>query len=168
MKKFYSLLLLSIMALMPQFASADPDLSGYVLIKSLDFTTNTYSSDPTMVSGDKLDITAYDTGNKRQQVIYDCAQPAELSGTIAFQALKDEDKKGKGWWLRASKGGLWSYQAARSAAVYNLKKDYLVVFTCTANNVMTLKNGKGEPDGNFTYETSEDGKTYYCTMTEDG
>ena len=167
MKKFYSLLLLSIMALMPQFASADPDLSGYVLIKSLDFTTNTYSSDPTLVrSEEKLDITAYETGNGKQQTIYDCTQPAELSGTIAFQAVKDKD--GKGWWLRASKGGLWSYNAARSAAVYNLKKDYLVVFTCTANNVMTLKNGKGEPDGNFTYETSEDGKTYYCTMTEDG
>ena len=159
MKKFYSLLLLSIMALMPQFASADPDLSGYVLIKSLDFTTNTYSSDPTLVrSEEKLDITAYETGNGKQQYIYDCVQPAELSGTIAFQAVKDKD--GKGWWLRASKGGLWSYNAARSAAVYNLKKDYLVVFTCTANNVMTLKNGKGEPDGNFTYETSEDGKTY--------
>lgn len=170
MKKFYSLLLLSMMALMPQFASADPDLSGYVLIKSLDFTTNTYSSDPTMVSGDKLDITAYETGNGKQQVIYDCAQPAELSGTIAFQALKDEDKKGKGWWLRASKGGLWSYNAPRSAAVYNLKKDYLVVFTCTqtASNVMTLTNAAGEADGTFTYETSEDGLSYYCTMTEDG
>ena len=97
MKKFYSLLLLSIMALMPQFASADPDLSEYVLIKSLDFTTNTYSSDPTLVLGDKLDIKAYDTGNKKQQVIYDCAQPVELSGTIAFQAISNGIGSSKGW-----------------------------------------------------------------------
>ena len=167
MKKFYSLIVLMISLVLPQsIMAADPDLSEFTLIKTLDFTTATYPSDQAItLSGTKSGITAYETGNKKQQDVFDVVTPEKLSGSIYFQGTGS-----KGWAIRSTKGGLWSYNANRSAAIPNLKKDYVVVFKCTdaASNVMTLTNGDGNPDGNFTYTTSEDGKSFYCTMTADG
>lgn len=160
-------MLLAVTMLLPKsIMAANPDLSEYTLIKTLDFTTNTYPSDPTLTLSDtNSGITAYETGNAKQQIVYDVISPEELTGYIYFQGTGS-----RGWAIRSSKGGLWSYNAPRSAAIPNLKEGYVVVFNCTqaASNVMTLTNGSGEPDGNFTYKASEDGNSYYCTMTEDG
>lgn len=158
-------------AILPQFAqAADPDLSEYTLVKTLDFTTATYTSDTdiTLNSGSQQG-TAYDPGNKLQQKIYDVTTPDELTGSLAFQATY-VNGKGKGWWIRSTKGGLYCISAGRSAAVLGLKKDYVVKFTCStdASTVLSLTNANSEPDGPFTYEASEDGKSYFCTMTADG
>lgn len=166
-KKFTYLLLLAAAILLPQnIMAAKPDLSEYTLIKTLDFTTNTYPSDQNItISSDNIGITAYETGNAKQQDLHDVTSPELLKGNIYFQGVGS-----KGWTIRSTKGGLWSYNATRSAAIPNLKKGYVVIFNCTdaASNVMTLTNADGNPDGNFTYEASEDGKSYYCTMTDDG
>ena len=89
-----------------------------------------------------------------------------MQGYLALQGVYPK----KGWWIRSTKGGLYSISGSRSGAVINLKKDYVVAFNCTqdAEKVMSLINDKGEPDGSFTYEKSEDTKTYYATMTADG
>ena len=145
----------------------DPDATYF----KLDFTTATYATSPTI----ELDLSAkvgraYETGNARQQDIYVATAPAEIAGKLAFQAVSNGVSGTKGWWIRSEKGGLWTWNANRSAAVLNMKAGAKVVFTCTqdAANVMTLTNGDGEPDGPFTYVKSEDGKQYICTMTEDG
>ncbi len=145
----------------------DPDATYF----KLDFTTATYATNPTI----ELDLSAkvgraYETGNARQQDIYVATAPAEIAGKLAFQAVSNGVSGTKGWWIRSDKGGLWTWNANRSAAVLNMKAGAKVVFTCTqdAANVMTLTNGDGEPDGPFTYVKSEDGKQYICTMTEDG
>ena len=166
MKKFYTLLLLAIVAMLPQYVSAaDPDLRGYTVIKTLDFTTATYSSDTGITLTSTKQGTAWETGNGKQQDIFDVATPEALSGYLAFQGTGS-----KGWTIRSSKGGLWSYNGSRSAAVLGLKTGYLVAFNCNADasTVMTMNNGDGEPDGPYTFEKSEDTKTYYATMTADG
>ena len=137
----------------------DPDLTDYTLVKSVTFGSSTLA-----IGSEALSITAYETGNAIQQKIYPATSPEDIAGWMAFQALAGS----KGWTDRAG-NGLWSYNASRSAAVYgeNLTLGSIVVFTCnqTASNVMTLTNGSGEPDGTFTYQLSDDGKTYYCTVT---
>ena len=150
--------------------AADPDLSGYTAIKTMDFSKATYASDVFITTSTTQCGTAFETGNKLYQKIYEVATPEELQGYLALQAAYDGSKKSKGWWLRSTKGGLYSFNAPRSGAVINLKKDYVVAFNCTqdAEKVMSLINDKGEPDGSFTYEKSEDTKTYYATMTADG
>lgn len=169
MKKLYSLVMtaLALLATQNVFA-ADPDLSGYTVIKTMDFTKATYSSNTQIKLSTKQCGTAFETGNKRQQKIYEVATPEELQGYLAFQAVYVSG--GKGWWIKPSDGGLYSYKAPRSGAVINLKKDYVVAFNCTqdAGKVITLVNKEGNSDGNFTYEKSEDTKTYYATMTADG
>lgn len=142
--------------------------SAWTLETTLDFTPATYPEDPTIVLETSKCGTAYDTGNKKQQDIFKAIEPAELGGRLAFQAVSNGN--GKGWWIRASKGGLWSYNAGRSAAVLDLTTGDRVVFHCTqsASTVMSLVNGNNEPDGPFVYELGEDGKSYICTMVGDG
>lgn len=169
MKRLFTLLITAIALLTAQTAlAADPDLSNYTVIKTLDFTKATYPSATNItIESDAISgITAYDTGNKKQQKLYNTVTPEDLAGWLAFQGVAGK----KGWTIRSTYGGLWSYGAQRSAAVLNLKQGYVVAFNCTqdAANVMTLTNGDGEPDGSFTYEKSEDSTTYYCTMTADG
>ena len=171
MKKFYSLVMTALAILVTQNVfAADPDLSGYTAIKTMDFSKATYASDVFITTSTTQCGTAFETGNKLYQKIYEVATPEELQGYLALQAAYDGSKKSKGWWLRSTKGGLYSFNAPRSGAVINLKKDYVVAFNCTqdAEKVMSLINDKGEPDGSFTYEKSEDTKTYYATMTADG
>lgn len=146
--------------------AADPDFSNYTVVKTMDFTTNTYSADTKITLTTTQEGTAYETGNKLQQKIYDIATPEDLTGYLALQAVYGS----KGWWIRSTKGGLYSYNAPRSGAVLNCKKGYVVAFNCTqdAANVMTLTNADGESDGPFTYEKSEDSKAYYATLTADG
>ena len=171
MKKLYSLVMTALALLVTQNVfAADPDLSGYTVIKTMDFTKATYSSNTQIKLSTKQCGTAFETGNKRQQKIYEVATPEELQDYLAFQAAYDGSSRSKGWWIQPSSGGLYSYKAPRSGAVINLKKDYVVAFNCTqdAGKVIKLVNKEGNPDGNFTYEKSEDTKTYYATMTADG
>ena len=141
--------------------AADPDLTGYTLVKS--FTTGGAVD---VATGDQISITAYETGNKKQQALYAATAPEEAAGWIAFQAVKGSGSKG--WWNREGKG-LYCYNANRSAAIYgeSLTLGSVVVFKCasTATSAITLTNANNEPDGTFTYQLSEDGKTYYCTIT---
>ena len=167
MKKFYSLVMTALALLVTQNVfAADPDLSGYTAIKTMDFSKATYASDVNITLSTTQCGTAFETGNKLYQKIYEVATPEDLQGYLALQGVYPK----KGWWIRSSKGGLYTANGPRSGAVINLKKDYVVAFNCTqdAGNVMSLINDKGEPDGFFTYEKSEDTKTYYATMTADG
>ena len=171
MKKLYSLVMTALALLVTQNVfAADPDLSGYTVIKTMDFTKATYASDVNITLSTTQCGTAFETGNKLYQKVYEVATPEDLQGYLAFQQAYDGSKTGKGWWIRSTKGGLYSISGSRSGAVINLKKDYVVAFNCTqdAEKVMSLINDKGEPDGSFTYEKSEDTKTYYATMTADG
>ena len=162
MKKITSLLLVLIAAL--GMKAQDPNLAtDYNLVKS--FTTG---GDIDLAIGTQaLSIKAYETGNKIQQPLFPATTPEEISGWIAFQGVKGDGNKG--WWNRSGKG-LYSYNGPRSAAVYgeSLTLGSIVAFTCDqdAANVMTLTNGNGEADGTFSYQLSEDGKTYFCTITE--
>ena len=137
-------------------------------IKTLDFTTATYAENPTIVLSEEQAGTAYETGNAMQQKIYVATAPAEIAGGIAFQAVSNGS--GKGWWIRPDKGGLWTYNAQRSAAVLNMKAGYRVTFNTTqqADAVMTLTDATGAPDGPFVFQLSEDGTAYICYMLEDG
>lgn len=144
--------------------AADPDLKNdFTLVKSISWGVG---DDITRDTDNKLSIRAYETGNKKQQDLYAITAPTDAVGWIGVQLTNSQD--GKGWWNRTNQG-LWSYNATRSAAVYNdeLTTGYLVVFTCSdnASNVMTLTNGNGNPDGPFSFVESEDGKSYYCTIT---
>ena len=167
MKKFYSLVMTALALLVTQNVfAADPDLSGYTAIKTMDFSKATYASDVNITLSTTQCGTAFETGNKVYQKVYEVATPEDLQGYLALQGVYPK----KGWWIRSTKGGLYSISGSRSGAVINLKKDYVVAFNCTqdAEKVMSLINDKGEPDGSFTYEKSEDTKTYYATMTADG
>lgn len=167
MKKNYSLILLAIATLLSQgLLAADPDLSGYTLIKTMDFSTTTYLNDTKITLDATSEGTAWETGNGKQQTVTDVLTPEDLKGYLAFQGVYGS----KGWWIRSTKGGLYSYGATRSAAVINMKAGYVVAFNCTqdAGNVMTLTNGDAKPDGNFTFVKSDDTKTYFATMTADG
>ena len=167
MKKFYSLVMTALALLVTQNVfAADPDLSGYTAIKTMDFSKATYASDVNITLSTTQCGTAFETGNKLYQKVYEVATPEDLQGYLALQGVYPK----KGWWIRSTKGGLYSISGSRSGAVINLKKDYVVAFNCTqdAEKVMSLINDKGEPDGSFTYEKSEDTKTYYATMTADG
>lgn len=167
MKKLYSLVMSALALLVTQNVfAADPDLSGYTAIKTMDFSKATYASDVNITLSTTQCGTAFETGNKVSQKIYEVATPEDLQGYLALQGVYPK----KGWWIRSTKGGLYSISGSRSGAVINLKKDYVVAFNCTqdAGKVITLVNKEGNPDGNFTYEKSEDTKTYYATMTADG
>lgn len=169
MKRLFTFLLgIVALALPKSVLAADPDLSGYTLIKAMDFTSATYSEETYFTLGDKVG-TAWMNGNKKQSDVFNVTSPAELDGYLALQAAYDGGT-GKGWYIRPDKGGMYCINADRCGAVTNLKEGYIVVFTCNddADNVMTLVNGEGNPDGPFTYVKSEDTKSFYCTMTADG
>ena len=173
MKKCSTLLLSALALLLPtSLWAGDPDLTDYTLVKTMDFSSNTYDNDETYIelSSTASGITAYETGNAKQQSLYAVTSPSDLSDYLQLQQAYDGTNKG--WWIRASKGGLWSYNASRSAAVVGLEKGYIVCFTAadggTISDIMTLVNEDGEPDGNFTYEMSQDMSSYWCTMTDDG
>lgn len=141
---------------------AAPDLSSYTVIHTMTFTG--YTDKTNLTIGDATGTTAYETGNKKQQKLYNVTFPTDCDGWLALQGVYPD----KGWWIRT--GGLYSYKGNRSGAVTNLKAGYVVAFNCSqdASKVMTLTNASGDPDGAFTYEQSDDTYTYYATMTADG
>ena len=144
----------------------DPDLAtNYMLVKSFDFGGDI----DVARSSDKISYTAYNTSSKKQDAIYSATAPEGIVGWIGFQATRANDGgDSKGWWNRSG-WGLWS-KATRSAVIYgdDLTLGSIVAFTCrerSASEIITLTNGDGNADGTFTYQLSEDGKTYYCTIT---
>ncbi len=146
--------------------AADPDLENdYTLVRSVEF--GDAAAEAIACSG-SCAYTAYDTGNKKQQALTIATAPVDAAGWIAFQGWTDGS--GKGWWNRADKS-LYCVNAGRSAAVFgdDLKTGWLVVFDCKgqATAGLTLTNANGSPDGTFTYSLSEDGKSYYCSITAD-
>ena len=164
MKRIFTSLLVVLAALlMPlNILAADPDLGNdYTLVKSV-----TWGDGVNIAGSGACAHTAYDTGNKKQQTLTILTAPGDAAGWIAMQAWTDGS--GKGWWNRSEKG-LYCVNAGRSACVFgdDLTTGWLVVFECSqaASNVITLTNAAGEPDGTFSYATSEDGKSYFCTIT---
>lgn len=138
----------------------DPNLAeDYTLVKSATFGT---SGCPNIAIGS--DALPYKVGGAK---VYLATAPEEIVGWIAFQGV-GEYGVSNGWWNRAGYS-LYAYGGGRSAAVYgeSLTQGAIVAITCTqtASNVITLTTGEGQPEGIFTYQLSEDGKTYYCTIT---
>ena len=164
MKRIFTSLLVALVALLipNTIWAADPDLANdYTLVKSI-----TWGDGTNIAGSGSCAYTAYETGNKKQQSLTLLTAPEDAVGWIAMQAWTDGS--GKGWWNRSDKG-LYCVSAGRSACVYgdDLTTGWLVVFECsqTASNVITLTNASGEPDGTFSYVASEDGKSYFCTIT---
>ena len=145
-----------------------PDVSGMMKIHDLDFAQN----EDYYITLDMNDQrgTAWETGNAKQQKIFNVSTPEEMRNVLALQSTYSGESGTKGWWARCTKGGLWCYGASRSAAVLNLSKGDIVVFESSADvaNAITLTNGSGDPDGPFTFVKTSDGREYYCTMTDDG
>ena len=168
MKRIYTSLLVAIIALLglPTTTwAADPDLENdYTLVKSVSFGD---AEAVNIAASGTCAHTAWETGNKKQQALTVLTAPEDAAGWIAMQGWT-ADGKGKGWWNRPS-NSLYCVNAQRSAAVFgdDLTTGWLVVFECKAqaNAGLTLTNGDGNPDGTFTYTTSEDGKKYFCTIT---
>ena len=170
MKKFTTLktLLVGLLACAATSVwAADPDLTNdYTLVKSV-----TWGDGTNIAGSGACAHTAYDTGNKKQQALTILTAPTDAAGWIAMQAWTDGS--GKGWWNRKDESRniaeVYCVNAGRSAAVFgdDLTTGWLVVFECTqdASKVITLTNGGGNPDGTFIYTLSEDGKTYFCTIT---
>ena len=144
-----------------------PDVSDMTKVNDFDFTQNDYYI--TLDQNDQRG-TAWETGNAKQQILYNVVIPAEMSNVLALQMAYSGNSGSKGWWARASNGGLYCYAAPRSGAVLNLNKGDIVVFETSAgvDNALTLTNGSGEPDGPFNFVKTSDGMAYYCTMTADG
>ena len=144
-----------------------PDVSDMTKVNDFDFTQNDYYI--TLDQNDQRG-TAWETGNAKQQILYNVVIPAEMSNVLALQMAYSGESGSKGWWARASKGGLYCYAAPRTGAVLNLNKGDIVVFETSAgvDNAITLTNGSGEPDGPFNFVKTSDGMAYYCTMTADG
>ena len=173
MKKFTTLktLLVGLLACAATSVwAADPDLTNdYTLVKSV-----TWGDGTNIAGSGACAHTAYDPGNFKQQALTILTAPEDAAGWIAMQAWTDgSGNNPKGWWNRKDETKkiilLYCVNAGRSAAVFgnDLTTGWLVVFECTqaASNVISLTNEDGDPDGTFTYTASEDGKTYYCTIT---
>ena len=157
MKKITSFLMVLFVALGAM--AQDPNLAeDYTLVKSATFGTSGCTDVAT--GSDALSFKVSGVS------VYLATAPEEIVGWIALQDVRGSD--GRGWWNRSG-NTLYAYGAGRSAAVYgeSLTQGAIVAITCstTASNVVTLTNSNGEPDGTFTYQLSEDGKTYYCTVT---
>ncbi len=148
---------------------SDIDLSRYTLVKDLNLGSygNAYNQynlitiDPNDQRG-----TAWNHSNKNYPKIYNTLTPEDWHDVLAFQAVYPGSDN-KGWFIYKDQG-IYSKSADRSAAVLNRKAGDIIVFETTKasiEDVMTLTNGNGDPDGPFAYQKSSDGKKYYVTMT---
>lgn len=146
---------------------AAPDLSDYKLANTLDFG----SMDDTFITIDTnaQKGTAWESGNKKQQKVYNAVTPETLHDVIAFQGTYSGSGT-KGWRISSVAGGLVTEEATRSAAMLNLKKGDIVIFESTncIDGTLTITDGSGKADGPFTFTRSNDGTKVYCTMTADG
>ena len=150
--------------------AADFDLSGYTLAKTLDFSI--YEAEQALTQGDAVETKAWDNGNAQFQTMYAITAPEDYAGYLIVQSVAN-----KGFIIGAN-SGLYSKGAQRVAAIDGLSKGDIVVITTTqadADNVISIirrndSKNKGDymPDGNYNYVKSEDGKSYYCVMTDDG
>lgn len=146
---------------------AAPDLTGYVLVKEIDFAT---VDEPYItINSAEQKGTAWESGNKKQQKLYNTVTPEIMHNVLAFQMVYSGSGT-KGWWVNRGVGGLVTENATRSAAVLNLKKGDIVIFEATnsVDGTLTLTDGNGNPDGSFIFTRSDDATKYYCTMTANG
>lgn len=81
--------------------AADPDLSGYTAIKTMDFSKATYASDVNITLSTTQCGTAFETGNKLYQKVYEVATPEDLQGYLALQGVYPKkrlvDTLNQGW-----------------------------------------------------------------------
>jgi len=74
--------------LLPQnIFAADPDLSNYTVIKTFDFK-NGFTDNTTLTQGDATGTKSYDTGNKKDQDLYNVTTPEELAGVLAARRCR--------------------------------------------------------------------------------
>lgn len=147
---------------------AEPDLTNHVLQTELDFE-NVQDAYITTAYPNEQKGTAWESGNRKQQKLYNTVTPETMHDVLAFQGVYSGSNT-KGWWINRNAGGLVTENATRSAAILGLKKGDIVTIESTNHVVgtLTLTDGEGNPDGNFVFEQSNDGTKYYCTMTDDG
>jgi hypothetical protein len=147
---------------------AEPDLTNHVLQTELDFE-NVQDAYITTAYPNEQKGTAWESGNRKQQKLYNTVTPETMHDVLAFQGVYSGSNT-KGWWINRNAGGLVTENATRSAAILGLKKGDIVTIESTNQVVgtLTLTDGEGNPDGNFVFEQSNDGTKYYCTMTDDG
>ena len=145
--------------------AADFDLSGYTLHKTYDFSG--YTTETAIEIGSAVTTKCWDNGNGQLQTMYPVTSPTNMEGLIV------QSKANKGFIIGAN-SGFYSKGAARCAGIEGLSKGDLVVLTATQNidNVISLikthSKGNNLPDGNYNFTKSNDGKVYYCAMTDDG
>ena len=166
MKRISQLLVVLAALLFPLGMHAtDFDLSGYSLVKSMDFSG--FEAETALTQGETATEKAWDNGNGQNQTMYHVADEA-YAGYLIVQAFAN-----KGFIIGAN-SGLYSKSAQRCAAVVGRTKGQVVVFTTTqdADNVMsfykTHAKGNNLPDGNYNLTKATDGKGYYVVMTDDG
>jgi len=155
-------ILLSLMALVSFSANAAIDLndSTTYTVKIYDFAKDSELNGQTMSIGSTKCGTAYETGNAKQQDIYNCTAPTLLVEKFAFQGIAGS----KGTRLVANKG-MQNYNATRSAAVLGLKEGQIVVFVGSAE--LNLSGG-GTNEASYTVVKSDDKLTATVTLTSDG
>ena len=160
-----SMLVMAMMALGANAWAADFDLTGYTLAKTYDFSG--YSSETAIEIGSAVTTKCWDNGNGQYQTMYPVTSPEGMDGLIV------QSKANKGFIIGAN-SGLYSKGAARCAGIEGLTKGQIVVLSATQDidNVISLikTHAKGDnlPDGNYNFAKSDDGKVYFCAMTDDG
>ncbi|MBR3067426.1 MAG: DUF4859 domain-containing protein [Prevotella sp.] len=166
MKRISQLLVVLAALLFPLGMHAtDFDLSGYSLVKSMDFSG--FEAETALTQGETATEKAWDNGNGQNQTMYHVTDEA-YAGYLIVQAFAN-----KGFIIGAN-SGLYSKSAQRCAAVVGRTKGQVVVFTTTqdADKVMsfykTHAKGNNLPDGNYNLTKATDGNGYYVVMTDDG
>ena len=166
MKRITQMLVVLAALLFPMgMHAADFDLSGYTLVKSMDFSG--FEAETTLTQGEAATEKVWDNGNGQNQTMYHVTDE-DYAGYLIFQSFTT-----KGFIIGAN-SGLYSKGAQRCAAVVGRTKGQVVVITTTqdADAVVsfykTHKKGDNLPDGNYNLTKSTDGNAYYVVMTDDG
>lgn len=163
MKKLLLLFVAAICAI--SVHAADPDLANdYTLVRRANFNDGT-----SLAGTETFAHKVWAAGSYLELTIL--TSPEDAAGWIALYPGGLND--GNGWNNRfdgEGKIGLWNRNSKnRPGAVFgdDLATGWLVVFECTqtASKVIALTDGNGDPNGTFTYTASDDGNTYYCTVT---
>ena len=121
--------------------------------------------DTTLATGTTSCGTAWETGNKKYQTVYNCITPTALAGEFAFQGYTNE-WNGKGYILRSGYG-LGMMNANRSAAILDLTEGNVVTFYISNTTDYPIDfTGGGNGDG--TWDVVEIDGGYQVTMLTDG
>ena len=115
---------------------AEPDLTNHVLQTELDFE-NVQDAYITTAYPNEQKGTAWESGNRKQQKLYNAVTPETMHDVLAFQGVYSGSNT-KGWWINRNAGGLVTENATRSAAILGLKKGDIVTIESTNQVVGTL------------------------------